>query len=142
MEKTHKNEAQLQASCVEWYRNDWHKNLDGLWATFNEGQNVGGKLSMGMLAGVSDLLLKDDRGLIGIEMKFSGNSHDVIHLRRQANWILNTCDGGGFCDGKNMFIRIVMGEDAWVKPDVVLNWLKDVKTKTIVWDSKNFRLHL
>ena len=142
MEKIHKNEAQLQSSCVEWYRNDWYKNLDGLWATFNEGQNVGGKLSMGMLAGVSDLLLKDARGLIGIEMKFDGNSHDVKHLRRQANWILNVCDGGGFCDSEDRFKRIVMGESAWIDPKMVLEWLKNVKTKTVVWDSKKFDLYL
>lgn len=138
----YKSEAQLQAKCVDWYRNEWHLNIESLWATFNEGLNTGGKISMGMVAGVPDLLLRDERGLIGIEMKLRGKSHNVKHLRKQASWINTVCDDGGFCDNFEQFKRIIQGESAWYKTESVLYWLNNVKSSSVIWDNKNFNVHL
>lgn len=131
-------EARLQAEAVKWYRNVWYQNQDGLWATNNEGRDVNTKMTMGMRAGVSDLCLKDGRGLGGIELKAHGEVHTVSHVIRQATWIINVCDFGGFCDSKDIFIRIVQGEPCWYDPRKVLEYLKTLKTKSFTWDSTKF----
>ena len=132
-------ESRLQTECVLWYRNIWYKNQDGFWATNNEGRDVNTKMTMGMRAGVSDLCLKDHRGFGGIELKVTGAAHDVKHVMRQAQWIINVCDFGGFCDSKDMFIRIVQGEPCWYDPRKVLEYLKTLKTKSFTWDSTKFK---
>ena len=131
-------EARLQAHCVRFYRNDWYQNQDGLWSSNNEGRDVNTKLSMGMRPGVSDLCLKDDRGLGGIEFKYPGETHPVSHIRRQCEWILAVCDFGGFCDNLDQFKRIVYGEPAWYDPRKVLVYLATLKTKSFIWDSAKF----
>lgn len=133
-------EARLQSDCVHWYKNIWYQNQKALWATFNEGQNVSGKISMGLQGGVSDLLLYEraGRGLIGIEMKYPGESHNVLHVTRQCNWILDVCDGGGFCDNLEQFQRIIQGEPAWYDPRKVLAYLATVKANSFVWDGSKF----
>jgi hypothetical protein len=133
-------EAKLQSECVKWYRNEWYKNPKSLWATFNEGQNVSGKISIGLQGGVSDLLLyeRNGRGLIGIEMKYPGESHNVLHVIRQAQWILDVCDCGGLVDNLFQFQRIIQGESAWYDPERVLAYLDTIKTKSFVWDGSKF----
>jgi len=131
-------EAKLQAECVRWYRNDFYKNRRALWSTSNEGKDVNKKLAMGMLPGVSDLCLKDQRGLGGIEMKYPGESHEVAHVINQAEWIIETCDWGGFCDNFEQFKWIVQGQLAWINPHSVIAYLRTVKTKTFIWDSSKF----
>jgi hypothetical protein len=54
-------ESRLQYEAVRWYRNFSGYPQDNLWAVFNEGRDVNTKLSLGLRAGVSDLLLKDHR---------------------------------------------------------------------------------
>ena len=132
-------EARLQAEAVKWYRNIHYQNPKCLWSVSNEGKNVSGKISLGMLGGVSDLLLyeKNGRGLIGIEMKHPGESHNVAHVQRQARWILDVCNGG-FCDNLFQFQRIIQGEDCWYDPIKVLAYLKTLKTKSFTWDSTKF----
>jgi len=133
-------EARLQAECVIWYRNEWYQNLKNLWATFNEGLNSNGKISMGMVPGVPDLFLYEPkkRGLVGIEMKYIGEKHEVLHVVRQANFILDVCDAGGFCDSKNQFMQIIQGQFEWYDPRKVLVYLATLKTKSFVWDSSKF----
>lgn len=133
-------EGKIQAECVSWYRNIWYKNPKCLFAVFNEGMNVGGKISMGLQGGVSDLLLyeRGERGLIGIEMKYPGESHNVLHVVRQCNWILDVCDGGGLCDNLYQFQRIVKGESAWYDPKKVLAYLATLKSHSFVWDNSMF----
>jgi hypothetical protein len=125
---------------VKWYRNEWYKNPKSLWATFNEGQNVSGKISIGLQGGVSDLLLyeRNGRGLIGIEMKYPGESHNVLHVIRQAQWILDVCDCGGFVDTRNSFIEIIKGNDSWIDPKNLLIYLEKLRTKTFIWNSSIF----
>ena len=133
-------EARLQAECVKYYRNEWYQNPKALFSVFNEGVNVGGKISLGMVGGVSDLLLyeREGRGLIGIEMKYTGESHNVLHVIRQCNWIIDVCDGGGFVDSLDQFKRIVYGEPAWYDPRKVLLYLATLKTKSFIWDGSKF----
>lgn len=96
------------------------------------------KLAMGMLPGVSDACLKDHRGLGGLEFKYPGEGHSVQHVIDQANWILHTCDFGGFVDDFHQFQRIVQGAPDWIDPRRVLNYLATIKTKTFIWDSLKF----
>lgn len=105
-----------------------------LWSTNNEGRDINTKITLGMMPGVSDLLLKDFRGLIGIENKVKGTRHDRDHVMRQARWILTVCDSGGFCDNLEQFQRIVKGESAWYQPEVVLKYLSTIRAKTFTWD--------
>ena len=131
-------EAKLQKECVIWYRNIWRWNNDGFWSTNNEGRDVNTKLSMGMRAGVSDLCLKDERGFGGIEIKAHGESHDVKHVIRQAQWIINVCDFGGFCDSLEQFQSVVQGTGECYDPKRVLAYLNTLKTKSFTWDATKF----
>lgn len=126
-------EGRLQAECVKWYRNEWRKNPKNLWATFNEGLNMSVKLSTGLVGGVSDLLYKDPANgdLVGIEIKFKGKNHDSKHLIRQADWILDVCDRGGFCDSLEMFQEIIRGEHDGIDPREVIK--KASVSKSVVW---------
>ena len=130
-------EARLQSEMVKWYRNVWYKNPKMLFAVFNEGINVSGKISMGLVPGVSDLLYyeKDGRKLLGLEVKHPGESHDVAHVSRQLKFIIDVCDGGGIVDSLIQFQRIIQGENCWHDPQKVLTYLSTLKTKSFVWDS-------
>lgn len=128
-------EGRLQAECVKWYRNDWGYFPKNLFAVFNEGLNMSTKLSLGMVGGVSDLLYKDPNtgDLVGVEIKFKGKSHDVKHLIRQAEWIIDVCDQGWFCDSLEMFKGIIDGTGIGINPKDVIALCKKAKTKTIIW---------
>lgn len=131
-------EGRLQYECIRWYRNESGYPQDNLWAVFNEGRDVNTKLSLGLRAGVSDLLLKDHRGLVGIEMKYPGETHLVTHLIRQAEWMQNVCDRGGFCDNFEQFKKICAGESAWYDPGIALYYLRRMKIKSLTWDGSLF----
>jgi len=134
-------EAKLQTECNLWYLNEWRIKPKNLWTTFNEGKNVGQRLSMGMVAGVSDRLYYEswNRGLIGLEFKFPNTKHDVNHLITQALWISDVCDTGGFVDNLAQFQRIIRGENCWYSPEKVIEYCRSVKTGSIVWKSELFR---
>lgn len=128
-------EGRLQAECVKWYRNEWCKNPKNLFSVFNEGLNMSTKLSLGMVGGVSDLIYYEpnSRKLIGIEMKFKGKFHDVKHLIRQSEWMIDVCDQGWFCDSLEMFKGIIDGTGVGIDPEKILKDLKNTKSKTIIW---------
>ena len=50
--KTRAEETKLQASMHLWYANESGYDPRTLWATFNEGEGVGKKKSMGLVEGV------------------------------------------------------------------------------------------
>ena len=133
-------EAKLQAQCVLWYRNEWYKNPRNLWATMNEGRDVNTKRSMGMMEGVSDLLYfcPESKSLIAIEMKLEGTSHSVAHLKRQARWILDVPQLGGFCDSIEMFQKIIRRESNGIDPQKVFDYLEKINQKTITWKNGIF----
>lgn len=134
-------EGRLQAQCVIWYRNEWYRNPRNLWATFNEGRDVNTKLSLGLTPFVSDLLYFESwgRGLIGIEMKFPGESHEVSRLVGQAKWLIEVTSEGYFCDSLEMFQDIIKGGKG-VSPLAVLNYCNALSTKTLTWNSELFKL--
>jgi hypothetical protein len=137
-----KQEAKLQAECVFWYRNVWYKNFRHLWATFNEGQDVNTKESMGLMPGASDLIYKETpgRGLIPLELKFPGEDHEVSRIIRQAEFIMDVGDYGGFVDNLEQFQRIIQGENCWIDPVKVLKYCKSIKNKTLTWNKNLFEL--
>ena len=132
-------ESRLQYECVRWFRNESGiKFQDNLWSVSNEGRDVNTKMSLGMRPGASDLMWKDHRGLIPIEMKYPGETHTYEHLVRQAEWIINVGDGGGFCDNLDQFKAIISGQPAWYDPRVVLEYLHRLRNKYVVWDGHKF----
>jgi len=133
-------EAKLQTECNLWYINEWRQHPKNLWTTFNEGKNVSQRLSMGMVSGVSDRLYYESwgRGLIGLEFKYPGTKHDVQHVIRQCEWILEVCDGGGFIDDRSQFINIITGHNSWHDPSRVLLYLSKIKTSSFIWDGSKF----
>ena len=133
-------EGRLQAECVIWYRNVWYKNPKHLWATFNEGKDVTTKMSLGLTPYVSDLLYYEHpgRGLIGIEMKYPGETHEVSRILGQAKWILEVCSQGGFCDSLELFQKIIRGESNGIDPKRVIQHCSLIKTKSIVWSKSLF----
>ena len=117
-----------------WYVNESGYDGRTLWATFNEGEGIGKKRSMGLVEGVSDLLMYRGDELAGIEVKVLGEQHEVDRLRKQAEWIRDVCGGnGGFCHSLEMFKEFVRGDGGIVPAWFVLRELKWVKTKTVKW---------
>ena len=134
-------EHQLQAKCVKSYReymanNGRIKEIHRVFAYFAETENAiqgGVMLSLGLAKGASDLFyIDDEKRFIGIEMKEPNSSHRVDHLRRQAMWLQTIPYKGFFCDSEEMFWDIINGKDG-LDPQFILDNLKDVKTKTILW---------
>lgn len=139
MRNSNNFESKLQAECVLWFKNT-HVNLkDTLWATFNEGKNVGAKLTMGMSVGCPDLLhYTKHTGLVGVEMKYPGTRHDVSHLIKQAKWLISIPAKGCFCDNKDSFEKIMEDGEMQISPQKVLSYCEDCGKKSIIWDSKIF----
>ena len=137
--EVHHREGRLQAECVLWYRNIWYKNPKHLWATFNEGKNVNTKFSLGLIPGVSDLLYYEPtgRGLVGIEMKFPGETHEVRRIKTQAQWLIDVCSVGYFCDSLEMFQSIITGGDG-IDPSLVLSFCSSLKTASLIWNNERF----
>lgn len=65
-----KSEDKIQQECVMWYRNVWRKGL--IFHVPNQGKNMQEQLkkkAIGMLPGVSDLVVIEDGRVLFIEMK-------------------------------------------------------------------------
>lgn len=127
------NEAQLQAECVLGWKNANPRKADRLWATFNEGENVGKKLSMGMSIGCPDLLHYDNHILTGIELKFKGTRHNRMHLIKQAKWLMSIPDKGYFVDSVEMFMSVMEG-GVGILPEEVLRRCEKSNKSSILWD--------
>ena len=69
-----------------------------LWSTRNttfserDGQT---QKAMGMIAGVSDLILYFERRFVGLEVKVRGSSHSAKHVAQQLKWGDKIIDAGG-----------------------------------------------
>ena len=135
----HHREGCLQAECVTWYRNIWYQKPQNLWATFNEGRDVNTKQSLGLTPYVSDLLFfTHDRGLVAIEMKFPGETHEVRRIVGQAKWMIEVASSGYFCDSLEMFQEIIRGGTG-IEPESVLEYcLRLGSQKSMTWDSSKF----
>lgn len=133
-------EARLQSECVIWYRNEWYRNPRNLWATFNEGRDVNTKFSLGLTPYVPDLLYFEPwgRGLVGIEMKFPGEVHEVSRLIGQAKWMLEVSSVGYFCDSLEMFKTIIEGGRG-ILPLQVLDYCNKLTSKSLTWNNELFK---
>jgi len=134
--KSQNLEGKIQASIVKWFGETYPDRRGSLIAYFANPENKaqgGVMLSMGLMKDVSDLLYMYDGAIFGIEVKSEGTYHNVEHLRGQANWILKNCRGGCFVDSLSQFKGFFDDTDG-TTPETVLQNLKNIKTKTVLWD--------
>jgi hypothetical protein len=92
------NEKQLQAKIVMDFSHKMPEERGSLWSTRNttfserDGQT---QKAMGMIAGVSDLILYFERRFVGLEVKVIGSSHSAKHVAQQLRWGEKIIDAGG-----------------------------------------------
>ena len=92
------NEKQLQAKIVMDFSQKMPEWRGCLWSTRNttfsvkDGQT---QKAMGMIAGVSDLILFLEGRFVGIEIKTKGSSHSSKHVSQQLRWGETITHGGG-----------------------------------------------
>ena len=92
------NEKQLQAKIVMDFSQKMFDYQGCLWSTRNttfsvkDGQT---QKAMGMVAGVSDLILFMDGRFVGIEVKVKGSTHNTSHVAKQVRWGENISFHGG-----------------------------------------------
>jgi hypothetical protein len=132
-----KIEAQLQAKMVIEFsqkRPEERGRLFGYFAETSSPVQGAQMLSLGLIRGVSDLIYIDDyKRIVGIEVKAKGSSHSVKHLKEQAEWLINCCHRGCFCDSLDMFWDIINGCIGY-HPEFILKRLDNIKTKNVLWD--------
>ena len=137
-------EHKLQSQCVIKFKQRHPENADNLIGYFAETSSKiqGGIMnSLGLVAGVSDLLyFRDKHWFVGIEMKAEGTSHKRTHLIRQANWLMNIPSIGYFCDSEEMFFSIVEG-GVGIDPAVVLENCEKLSTVNVKWDDVKIKKH-
>ena len=138
--KSQNLEGKIQSSIVKWFGETYPERRGALIAYFAnpESKVQGGvMLSMGLMKDVSDLLYftpGNDRYVVGFEIKAENTYHDVDHLRGQANWMLKFCKDGFFIDSLEMFKDVFLNGGEGISPNKVLENLKNIKTKTVLWD--------
>ena len=137
-------EHKLQSELVKEFSKKYPERRGELFATFQEtkSQGQGGvMLSLGLVSGVSDLLLINNGELTGIEVKCPQAKHNTQHIIRQAQWLLKVPKIGYFCDSIEIFFEIVKGGKG-IDPRKVLNYCNSCGKNTITWDSKLFFQYL
>ena len=138
--KSQNLEGKIQSSIVKWFGETYPERRGALIAYFAnpESKIQGGvMLSMGLMKDVSDLLYfatGGSRYVVGFEIKSEGTYHNVEHLRGQSNWMLNFCEAGFFIDSLEMFKDVFLNGGCGISPNKVLENLKNIKTKTVLWD--------
>lgn len=128
-------EHKLQSALVKYFNHNYPSRTGELFATFQETKSKGQggvMLSLGLIAGVADLLLCDNGVLVGIEVKAPNSSHNIEHLIRQAKWLLKVPKRGYFCDSLDVFVDILEGRDG-IDPQIVLDHCLACKKKSLTW---------
>lgn len=107
--QSYTHEHQLQADCVIQFSHHYPELRGQLWANFTEqaAQNAGKKRSLGLVAGLPDLMFRHEKMFVGIELKLPGKVHKVDHLKKQAEWMAKNCDIGVFVDSLDGFFEII-----------------------------------
>lgn len=138
---TFKNEAQLQAYCVQYIFNHYPELRGKVFSTFQNvtnRQEAGVKKAMGLVAGVSDVIFINEHGqTIGIELKLPGTSHDVDHLKKQASWLIKCPYKGYFCDSFETFCNIILQNKDGINPHKILELISKSSSKSFTWNLKN-----
>ena len=92
-----KTEKQFQAHIIKDFHNSFPEHRGMLFSIDNNGfgaRHGQSKKSMGMQAGVSDLMLILDNLTVPIELKLRGSRHDKSHVRKQVNWMIKSTHRG------------------------------------------------
>ncbi len=130
------DEDRLQAEIVSQFSNKHPERRGQLFLVDNNADNVatmGKKLTLGLVKGVSDLLLSDKGMMVGIELKTLNSRHNAKHVIEQAEWILKWCGRGGFCTSVEMFWDIYYGRSNGIPPQKVIDYIKKEKISTIMF---------
>ena len=134
-----KEEARLQSEIVRAFAAKYPERRGRLWATFQEtSSKIQGaqRLSLGLIAGVSDLLYIDEQGrLWGLEIKAKHSVHKVSHLIRQAEWLINCTYRGFFVDSVDMFWEVIETGEGGICPIKLLQKLKNIKGSSFLWEN-------
>lgn len=138
-------EDRLQYECFTAFSDKYHPELYGnLIGTFQNSFNGGSgsrKKSMGLVAGVADMLYFKpcDNKVRPIELKIAEQTHDVAHMIRQAKWIITVSGNDGyFCTSTEGFMYLIETKSPIYHQDVrtaksVLSFLEKTKKKSIVF---------
>ena len=138
--KSQNLEGKIQASIVKWFGETYPLDRGRLFCYFAnpESKIQGGVMvSMGLVKSISDLLyITSHHQLVSMEVKSIGTYHDVSHLRSQAEWLLKFPVCGRFIDSLEGAQDLIQGkgDTRCIHPNKVLENLKNIKTKTILWD--------
>ena len=125
------NEKQLQASIVMDYSQNMPEYRGTLWSTRNttfsqrDGQS---QKAMGMVAGVSDLILFLDGRFVGIEIKVKGKPHAAKHIQQQLRWGDAIIHEGGewyIVTSKEEFWMVINKEQPPYTPEAVKQLLNN-----------------
>ncbi|MCH9621034.1 MAG: hypothetical protein S4CHLAM20_04480 [Chlamydiia bacterium] len=133
-----KTEAQLQAAAVVEFSRKYPEQRGRLFMVNNRSLAAkdGVKLrSMGMFPGVSDLCyIREDKTIVGIEVKLPGKRHPKDHIINQYNWGLNASEWYVLTELDEIH-AIVQSAPYAVKyrRDVVLELIKKTKTKSLIF---------
>ena len=126
----------LQANIVRQFSNKYPERRGQLFLVDNNADNVatmGKKLALGLVKGVSDLLLSDKGAMVGIELKTLNSRHKASHVIEQAEWILKWCGRGGFCTSVEMFWDMYYGKSNGIPPQKVIDYIKKEKISTVMF---------
>lgn len=96
---TFSNESQLQNHIVIWF-SQRYPNLHGSLFEINNNprslKEAMYRRGMGMVAGVSDLILIANSKFAGIELKHPSTKHSKDHLKQQRDWGEHVEKQGGY----------------------------------------------
>ena len=128
------SEDSLQAKIVRAFSDKYPERRGQLFLVDNNADNaatMGKKLTLGLIKGVSDLILSDNGNMVGIELKTLDSRHDAKHCIEQAEWIKNWCGRGGFCTSLEMFWDMYYNRSNGIPPQKVIDYIKKEKISTI-----------
>lgn len=93
------SEAQLQNEIVIWFSDKYPHLYGSLFEINNNPRNIKEAMyrrGMGMVAGVSDLVLIANGKFAGIELKHPKTKHSKAHIEQQMNWGKHIISQGGY----------------------------------------------
>jgi len=129
------NEKQLQSKIVMDFSHKMPEERGSLWSTRNttfsvrDGQT---QKAMGMIPGVSDLILYFEGKFIGIEVKVRGSSHSSKHVAQQLKWGDKIIKAGGrwvIVTSVEEFWEVLNERDPLYTAEKVRQMLLDGKSK-------------
>ncbi|MDA3818505.1 MAG: hypothetical protein PF486_14075 [Prolixibacteraceae bacterium] len=85
----YQNEKQFQGAIVLWFSQEYPELYGSLFEVNNSVYSLKHAMSrraMGMVAGVSDLILIANGNVAGIELKHPKTKHSKAHIQQQTNW--------------------------------------------------------